>query len=115
MTKIKLLAVIFFTLYLTACSSNSPKNIYSWGNYSDVIYSYYNEEGDFGKQQEMLNQIIAQAQEQKQIVAPGIYGHLGLILLKQGKQAEAKVAFQEEQRLYPESTVFMQYLQRNKK
>ncbi|GJH42298.1 DUF4810 domain-containing protein [Pasteurella canis] len=99
---------------LAACSSPQNHDLYYWGNYSDVVYSYYNEEGDLSKQEEALNQIIAQAKEQNKLIAPGVYGHLGLVLLKQGKPADANMAFQEEQRLYPESTTFMQYLQRKK-
>ncbi|WP_131269971.1 DUF4810 domain-containing protein, partial [Glaesserella parasuis] len=47
-------------------------------------------------------------------VAPGVYGHLALVLLKQGKQAEAQTAMKKEQELHPESTTLMQYLQRKK-
>ncbi|MFD1805022.1 DUF4810 domain-containing protein [Pasteurella oralis] len=114
MKKIYFVTVILSTVFLAACSSPKKHDLYYWGNYSDVVYSHYNEEGDFAKQEEALNQIIAQAKEKNKPVAPGVYGHLGLALLKQGKQADASVAFQEEQRLYPESATFMQYLQRKK-
>ncbi|MGX2970440.1 DUF4810 domain-containing protein [Ursidibacter sp. B-7004-1] len=99
---------------LIACSQ-TDNNIYYWGDYSDVVYSHYNEEGNFAKQEEALKQIITKAKEIGKPVAPGIYGHLGLVLLKQGKQAESQSALQEEQRLYPESSAFIQYLQRSNK
>ncbi|MFK5041980.1 DUF4810 domain-containing protein, partial [Glaesserella parasuis] len=75
---------------------------------------YYNEPGDFGKQEESLNQIIAEASKHQKMVAPGVYGHLALVLLKQGKQSEAQTAMKKEQELHPESTTLMQYLQRKK-
>ncbi|EFM88417.1 hypothetical protein CYK57_00316 [Actinobacillus pleuropneumoniae] len=54
------------------------------------------------------------AKDAQKPVAPGVYGHLGLVLLKQGKTAEAQNAFLQEQQLFPESKTFMQYLQRKK-
>lgn len=112
---VKVLAIIS-VISLAACSNNQDsQNLYYWGNYSDVVYSYYNEQGNFAKQEESVNQIISEAKNKNKLVAPGIYGHLGLLLLKQGKQAEAQAAFQEEMRLYPESSTFIQYLQRKKK
>ncbi len=110
----KFISVILSMILLTACSTKQDNTLFYWGNYSDVVYSYYNENSDLHQQEESLALIIAQAKERNKIVAPGIYGHLGLVLLKQGKHAEAQHAFQEEQRLYPESTSFMQYLQRKK-
>lgn len=109
----KWLAAALCSGLLAACSA-PDNNIYYWGNYSDVVYSYYNEPGDFAKQEDTLNKIIDEAKQRGKPVAPGIYGHLGLVLLKQGKQPQAMVAFQEEQRLFPESQTFMQYLQRKK-
>ncbi|ACL33080.1 DUF4810 domain-containing protein [Glaesserella parasuis] len=115
MKKIKYTIFLVSSIVLSACSSNNVnKDIYYWGNYSDVIYHYYNEPGDFGKQEESLNQIIAEASKHQKMVAPGVYGHLALVLLKQGKQSEAQTAMKKEQELHPESTTLMQYLQRKK-
>lgn len=115
MKTVKLMAIASIVVLISACSSNKPNtDTYYWGNYSDVVYSHYNEVGDFAKQENVLNQIVSQAKANSKPVAPGIYGHLGLVLLKQGKMSEAKAAFQQEQALYPESTVFMQFLQRKK-
>ncbi|EEF15794.1 hypothetical protein AM202_0403 [Actinobacillus minor 202] len=115
MKKIKYIIFLVSTAILSACSSNNTnKDLYYWGNYSDVVYHYYNEPGDFGKQEESLNQIIAEAATHKKTVAPGVYGHLALVLQKQGKQSEAQIALKKEQELHPESATFIQYLQRNK-
>ncbi|HDV7284067.1 Uncharacterised protein [Mannheimia haemolytica] len=112
---IKLIGIATGVLLLAACAGQQKNtDLYHWGNYSDVVYSHYNEPGDFAKQEQSLNQIISQAKELNKPVAPGVYGHLGLALLKQGKSGEAKAAFQQEQSLYPESTQFIQFLQRKK-
>lgn len=115
MKKLQLSVILAATALLSACSNLSQDtNLYHWGNYSDVVYAHYNELGDYGKQEEALRQIIAQSKEKGKQVAPGVYGHLGLVLLKQGKTAEAHSALQTEQTLYPESTAFIQFLQRKK-
>lgn len=115
MSKIKTVTLASMVMFLAACSSKSADHhIYYWGNYSDVVYSYYNEPNDFAKQENQLNEIIKTAKEKNKAVAPGVYGHLGLALLKQGKMPEAQAAFQQEQQLFPESKKFIQYLQRKK-
>lgn len=112
---LKALSVIGI-ISLTACSSqHGSQTLYYWGNYSDVVYDYYNEQSDFAQQEEAVNQIIREAKAKNKPIAPGIYGHLGLLLLKQGKQTEAQLALQEEMRLHPESSTFIQYLQSKKK
>ncbi|WP_419843347.1 DUF4810 domain-containing protein [Actinobacillus pleuropneumoniae] len=115
MKKINIIMFALITVVLSACSSRSvDTNTYYWGNYSDLIYSYYNEPGDFTKQENGFNEIIKMAKDAQKPVAPSVYGHLGLVLLKQGKTAEAQNAFLQEQQLFPESKTFMQYLQRKK-
>ena len=97
-------------LLLSACGSSNRNDhgLYYWGNYTDVVYSYYEENGDYAKQEAALLQIISE-------VGPGVYGQLGLVQLKQGKNGEARESFRQEQTLYPESGVFMQFLQKTKK
>lgn len=109
-------AVLFGLAFLvSACSSGrADRSLYYWGDYSDVVYDYYEENGDYAKQEEALQQIIAAAQERGKPIAPGVYGHLGLVRLKQGKHAQAHDAFNQEQKLYPESTVFIRFLQKKK-
>lgn len=113
MKKFKFLGLILSSVWLSACVTQDH-HLYYWGNYSDVVYDYYNEQGDFSKQEDALRKIIAEAKEKNKPVAPGVHGHLALVLFKQGKDAEAQLALQEEQRLHPESATFMQYLQRKK-
>lgn len=117
MNSTKLTLLLLGSAVLTACSAGeeSDSNLYHWGNYADTVYRYYNEPNDFGRQEADLQEIIAKAKGRNKPVAPGLYGHLGLVLLKQGKTAEAYAAFQQEQQLYPESKTFMQYLQHRKK
>lgn len=116
MKKLQLFVIFASIALLSACKMSPTKdtNLYYWGNYSDVVYAYYNQPGDYQKQEEDLRQIIAKAKEKGKQVAPGVYGHLGLLLLKQGKTSEAHSALQTEKSLYPENNAFIQFLQRKK-
>lgn len=98
---------------LAACHTKpSPQGLYYWGNYSDLVYQYYNEPGNLGEQENALRQIIAKSAELNKPVAPGVYGQLGLVLSKQGRIADAQALFKQESELYPESKAFIQFLQR---
>ncbi|MDU8923925.1 DUF4810 domain-containing protein [Pasteurellaceae bacterium LIM206] len=111
---IKKLGLVVIPFILSACSNHSDNTIYYWGNYDDVVYSYYNGNENYDEQSNMLMNIITQAKAKNKQVAPGVYGQLGLVKIKQGQLAQAREAFQQEQLLYPESTRFMQFLQKLK-
>ena len=111
MKLIKNVCIFSSAIVLVACGSSTDNSLYYWGNYSDVVYAYYNEANELVKQEQALQELIQKAKSSGKNIAPGVYGHLGLVALKQGKRAEANAAFQQEQMLYPESTKFIQYLQ----
>ncbi len=112
----KLSAVVLFSAFLLACgSSHKDNSLYYWGNYQETLHAYYENNGDYAKQEEDIRKIIASAKESNKQVAPGIYAHLGLLLIKQGRVSEGNEALQQEQALYPESRQFMQFLQKAKK
>lgn len=110
-----MLRKLFITLsaaLVVACSSE-PNTMYYWGNYNDVVYDYYNQKGDLTVQEQALIDIISRAKEKGKPVGPGVYGYLGFIQLKQGKQADARNSFAQEKALYSESAQFMQFIERN--
>ncbi|HDR1022664.1 TPA: DUF4810 domain-containing protein [Pasteurella multocida] len=109
---LKVVTLLSAACVLAACSG--PKGLYYWGDYNNVVYDYYEEPGEFGEQEARLMKIIEKANEINQQVGPGIYGQLGLVQLKQGKESEAQASFEQEQALYPESTAFIQFLQGKK-
>lgn len=108
----KNILILSSIIFFTACSSQ--KSLYYWGNYPDTIYSYYNDNGDFTKQEKSLTDIIQNAQKDNKQVGPGVYGQLGLVYSKQGKMSEAQSAWQKELDLYPESERLIHFLQSKK-
>ncbi len=107
---LKIVSLLFCGVVIIGCQSPTP-SLYYWGNYSDSVYTYYDNETTLNTQQENMLQIVSNAQKSNQQVGPGIYAHLGLILLKQGMASKAQEYFQKEMTLYPESATFVQFLQ----
>lgn len=105
----KYLLLVCLAGFLAACSTG-PKPLYYWGNYSDAVYHYYKNEEPIATQIDQVQEIIHQGQESKLAIAPGIYGHLGLLYLKQGNGHLANQYFTKEASLYPESKQFIQFL-----
>lgn len=98
-------------ILFSACTPKQDNSLYYWGNYSDSVYQYYNKPNELAEQEQALLVLIDKAKNSGKNVAPGVYGHLGLVSMKLGKHAEANAAFTQEKALYPESAQFIQYLQ----
>lgn len=90
----------------------APKQMYSWENYSYSLYEAKKNATDeaVGKHKLVLLKIIETSKENNQRVPPGIYCEYGYILLKEGKPQEALAYFELEEKIYPESAVFIQKL-----
>lgn len=99
--------VLLSIFLITGCTTN--KDIYYWGEYEQLIHDAYIKPGsaDPATQIEKLNADIQKAQGMGKRVAPGIYAHLGFLYAVEGKDSQSKTAFQQEQTLYPESTIFI--------
>lgn len=99
------------SVLFSACTPKKDNSLYYWGHYSDSVYQYYNKPNELAEQEQALLVLIDKAKNSGKNVAPGVYGHLGLVSMKLGKRAEANAAFAQEKALYPESAKFIQYLQ----
>jgi len=102
---------LLLLMLLTACAPQTH-NIYYWGAYEPLLYDMYATPGkaDPATQIERLNADIQQAAADGKPVPPGLYAHLGSMYAELGQGAAAKAALLEEQRRYPESSLFIQGL-----
>ena len=106
-----LFAVTLSLWLLSGCAKPSDE-IYYWGEYEQLIHDMYVDPGsaDATMQVEKLTADIQKAESMGKPVPPGIYAHLGLMYASLGQSAQGKAALLEEQKLYPESAVFIQGL-----
>lgn len=99
----KALALLWATLILSGCVSNS---LYSWGKYESDMYKYYKNPGHLEDFMANLKETL-EAAEANQTVAPGLYAEYGYLLLETGNAQQAVVYFEKEKEAWPESTTIM--------
>ena len=90
---------------VSACGST----LYHWGEYEDGLYLRATDTSEEAqaKAVRMLERAIHEAEENKGMLAPGVYADYGYLLFKQGRTEEAVENFRKEAELYPESKYFM--------
>jgi hypothetical protein len=100
------IAVACFGLALCGCVTNNYT--YDWGDYDPSLYAYYKNPAKVGQFSDSLAAIIKSGDSQGVKVPPGIYAEYGYLKLQQGKNGEAIGLFQQEEKHWPESKVFME-------
>lgn len=99
--------IISAVLLMSGCKTT--EQMYTWGQYEDLIYEFHNTESTVEPQQqiELLQKTIASAQVTNKKVAPGLYAHLGMLYSSVGESDNAKAALKQESELYPEAKTFI--------
>jgi hypothetical protein len=105
MKTLRLIAIAGVCALMCACATTHDR--YNWGTYESSLYLYYKDPATEAKFSQSLQALIATAQQNRSVVAPGLYAEYGYLLLKQGKSQDAIHAFREEEDHWPESKVFM--------
>ncbi|MDF7666515.1 DUF4810 domain-containing protein [Orbaceae bacterium ESL0727] len=94
--------------------SSHDKSLYYWGDYQDNVYKTLKQtKANPTEQIAALEKIITVADSKNKAVPPGLYAHLGLLYIQEGRYAEAKASLDKEKSLYPESTNYMTFLTNN--
>jgi hypothetical protein len=93
-------------------SSCVPRTIYYWGGYSSSLYGIRTSPGDESREahKKKLESIISISKRKNLKVAPGIHCELGYIFFKYENYDKAIEYFSIEEKLYPESSIFINKL-----
>jgi len=104
-------------LGLLAGGCSTPKTIYYWGHYQNLIYESYAKPGKIPPetQVEQLEADYQKARSLNQPVPPGFHAYLGYLYFELGKMDQAKQEFETEKAQFPESAVFMDRMLANLK
>lgn len=89
------------------CATN--KQLYNWGPYESQVYSHFKSESP-ESQIVILEKHLAEIKTNGTRPPPGFYAHLALLYSKAGRDSEVMGMFDEEKKLYPESSVFINNL-----
>lgn len=100
----KLGVALIAMMALSACAGNT--GLYEWGAYEAKLYDYSKKPD---KREDYRNALYAAITkgEAKNRVAPGLNAELGYLFLEDGDYKKATEHFETEQRLFPESSYFL--------
>jgi hypothetical protein len=110
MTHMKPLLFVVASMLLSGCVTTST---YQWGGYEEKLYAGYR---DTTKMEELrlgLEAHIAEMDNTKQKVAPGLFAELGTLYLQGGDAAKARTLYARERDAWPESKGLMDALIKN--
>jgi hypothetical protein len=95
------------SLIMTGCETSKP--LYFWGDYETLVYEMYIEPGaaDPATQVQKLTEDISEAGAKGMHVPPGLHAHLGYMYFLQGNTHDARLEFETEKKLFPESAKFV--------
>jgi len=100
---------IISILIMTVFIGCLPPKMYYWGNYSGTLYNYKKGLTPelLEKHKGELREIIDKSDEQNLRIPPGVNAELAYILLLENNSEEARVLFEKELSIYPESSKFI--------
>ncbi|MFD2755010.1 DUF4810 domain-containing protein [Comamonas terrae] len=100
---------------LAGCAAPN-KGLYNWNGYQAQVYSYLKSDAPSADEQILLlEQGVQKTAAQGAHLPPGYYAHLGLLYLNAGRTDQAITAWEQEKKIFPESTQYIDYLINNMK
>ncbi|WP_435951795.1 DUF4810 domain-containing protein [Dryocola sp. BD626] len=102
------------SVLLVGCKT-APKPIYQWDGYQDTLYQYYKNDTSPAEQIASLQKLVEKSRATSQPVPPGVHAQLGLLYSNTGQMDSAMAEFNTEKKLFPESTVYIDFLTKKDK
>lgn len=104
----KQVPLLLSTVLLGGCV-NTPKPMYNWDSYQEVVYEYY-KVGDTEQQISELKKSIEKSRAGNLLVPPGLHAHLAMLYASTGRPELAMAEFNAEKTEFPESSAFINFL-----
>jgi hypothetical protein len=84
-------------------------DIYYWGKYENVLYETVIKPGNATRLTGImhLKELLDKANAKGKYVPPGVHAHLAYLYYMDGNYNEMMIHFQNEKKLFPESSVFI--------
>lgn len=100
--------VIASSVLLAACQS-APKTMYQWDAYQPQVYQHFKGESP-DLQISILEKDLQIMSAKGNMPPPGYHAHLGLLYSIAGKGDLVAQQFEDEKKLFPESSTYMDFL-----
>lgn len=100
---------------LLAGCATSPKTLYQWEGYQPQVYEYFKGEKGTQEQISVLEQDLQKIRAKGNMPPPGYHAHLGMLYASLGKDDQVVQEFETEKTLFPESSIYMDFLMKKAK
>jgi hypothetical protein len=100
-------------LLLAGCAASTPP-LYQWNGYQPQVYEYFKGQSSPQEQIDALEKALQEIRAKGHTPPPGFHAHLGMLYASAGKEQQAEQELQAEKQLFPESTVYMDFLMKKK-
>lgn len=107
------LTVLLLGSLLSACASR-PQPLYYWGDYQGMLYSHFKGEKGPEEQIATLEKDVELARSRNLALPPGFQAHLALLYEQTGRGERMVEYLEAEKRQFPESSVYVDLLLKNK-
>lgn len=103
---------VLASLALVLLASCGTPTLYSWGNYEATSYAVAKSPSEKNIQHliKTYEEMINSPKGTRQLPPPGICAEYGYLLIKQGQHERGRKLLEQEIKLYPESSTFIQSL-----
>jgi len=98
---------------LAGCSSTP--SMYQWESYQPQVYQHFKGEKSPNEQIDVLEKDLQKIVSQGKTPPPGYHAHLGMLYSMVGKSDLMIAQFENEKKLFPESSAYMDFLLKNSK
>lgn len=99
---------------LGACASQ-PQTMYQWEGYQPHVYRYLRGDQASDKQIAEMEADLEKIRAKGNTPPPGYYAHLGMLYASIGNNDKMAQNFQAEEKRFPESAPYLNYLLSNQK
>ena len=109
----KIILLIILIVFSNGCAVRQPP-IYQWGDYQKNLDVYFR--GDtigFDGQAQLMETDLVKIKSNGGSIPPGFSAHLALLYAKQGNLDKFAEYLESEKLKFPESSLYIQFLQRN--
>ena len=109
LNKQNLLTFSVLFLCLSACSQKPL--LYNWGPYHSVSYQLLQQDAVEAQEQiNLMEEHSRQVESKGEKLPPGYHAQLGMLYAQIGNMERMRAEFMREKELFPESTVYMDFL-----
>lgn len=97
---------------LLAGCNTAPKTLYQWESYQPQVHEYFKGQNGADQQIGILEKDLQKIRAAGNSPPPGYHAHLGMLYASIAKDDQVAQQFETEKTLFPESSIYMDFLMR---